>query len=118
MKKIKTVQEIYATVDTLVAELKSLKFVSLADALSIRVHDVTWTTGSELLKELQTVMTESLRVDGERLPPSTRQEVKDILRGIDDILAFIQRSSTIHIAPKIGSQSQRRRVLVERKRKH
>jgi hypothetical protein len=116
MKEIKTVQEIYAAVDTLVAELNSLKFSELAHELSIRVRG-TWTTGTELPEELQAVMTQSLRVDGDRLPRSIRQEVEDILRAIKRALTFIQRSSTIHNAREMGSQSQRRGVPVERRKK-
>jgi hypothetical protein len=115
-KSIKTVREIYAAVDSLVAELNSLKFSKLANALSIRVHG-TWTTGSELLEELQTVMTQGLRIDGERLPRSIRKEVEDILRAIEHVLTFIQRSSTIQNAPKVTAQSQSRGVLVEKKKK-
>jgi hypothetical protein len=62
MEEIRTVQDIYTSVDALVAELNSLKLSGLANTLSFRVHKVAWTSGSELLEELQAVMSEALRV--------------------------------------------------------
>ena len=117
MKEIKTVQDIYTSVDKLVADLNSLKLSGLANTLSSRVHEVAWTTGSELLGELQAVMSKALRTDGDSLPPSIKQEIEDILRAIEHILSFFRGSSTMHHAPKIGSQFPRRGVLVERKKK-
>jgi hypothetical protein len=118
MKEMKTVQDIYTSVDTLVAELHSLKVSELANTLSFRVHKVAWTTGSELLEELQTVMMEALRIDGDCLPPSIKQDIEYILRAIEHILSFTRDSSTMHYAPTIGSQFPRRGVVVERKKKH
>ena len=117
MEEIRTVQDIYTSVDALVAELNSLKLSGLANTLSFRVHKVAWTSRSELLEELQAVMSEALRVDGGSLPPSIKREIEEILRGIERILADI-RASRRHYAPKVGSEFPRRGVLVERKKKH
>jgi hypothetical protein len=117
MNEIKTVQDVYTSIDTMVAELNSLDFVRLANTLSFRVHEVAWTSGSELLEELQTVMSEALRTDGDSLPSSIKQEIENILRGIERVLADI-RARRRYYAPKVGSEFPRRGVLVERKKKH
>ena len=114
---IKTVQDIYTSVDTLVAELSSLKLSGLANTLSFRVHKVAWTSGSELLEELQAVMSEALRVDEDGLPPSIKREIEEIVRGIERILADV-RARRRFIMPKVGSEFPRRGVLVERKKIH
>jgi len=96
MSEIKTVQDVYTSVDRLVAELNSLDSFTLANTLSTRVHKTAWTTSSELLGELQAVMGEALRIDRDSLPPSIKREIEEILSGIDHILRDVRRYSTRH----------------------
>jgi hypothetical protein len=117
MREIGSIQDLYASIDELIAELNSVKISSLANILSIRLHQIAWTTGAELLEELQAVLGEALRTDAARLPPSIKQEIEDILRRIARLIAFTRSSSKRH-APEVGAHLPRRSVLVERKKRH
>ncbi len=113
-REIKTVQDIYAAVDILVTELASQNLVELANKLSFRVHEVAWTSGSELLEELQEVINDALCVGN--LPPSIETDVKNILRAIEDVLAFVRRSrSSVKYPNPVLPHT--RGVLVEWKKK-
>jgi hypothetical protein len=79
----RTLDELYTAVEELIAELNSLDRAKLAGALSYRLHNVAWTTSSELLEELRSLLTEASRGDGEHLPVAVEQKVRYILSAIE-----------------------------------
>jgi hypothetical protein len=82
MKNIDSINDLYAEVDKLIAKLKSSRNARLADALQYRLHKVAWTSGSELLDELATLLEEAAR-DGDRnLESELQQDIKVILGAI------------------------------------
>ena len=80
---LRTLDNLYAAVEELIAELNSLDRVKLAGALSHRLHNVAWTTGSELREELRSLLTEALRGDEEHLPAAVEQKVRNILSAME-----------------------------------
>jgi hypothetical protein len=79
MARMDTVSDIYAAVDELIAELRTTKEPKLSRILFHRLHEVAWTTGSELLDELRKVLTEALHTDTTELSPSARKAIESIL---------------------------------------
>ena len=100
MKPIETVQDVYASVDELVADLNSIEMSQFAGMLYTLIHDTVWTTGSEVLEELQAVITENLSICGDTLSPLVKQKAEVILSAIGQIMDFSRQSSTIHYAPR------------------
>jgi hypothetical protein len=68
MSPIRTIDDLYAAVDDLIAELNSINRSQLADVLHHRLHTVSWASGSELLEELRSLLTEAFRDDDAHLP--------------------------------------------------
>lgn len=83
MTPIRTLDDLYSAVDELITELNSLNRAELARALSYRLHKVAWTTGSELMAELRSLLSETLSADGERLPLAVKEKIQSILTGIE-----------------------------------
>lgn len=59
MIQIKTASDIYPAVEELIKQLNQHPKSNLSAILNHRMHKVAWTTGSELLEELYTVLKES-----------------------------------------------------------
>jgi hypothetical protein len=74
-------QAIYHEMDALAAELANAGQQDLADVILHRVHKVAWTSRSELLTELRTVLTDALK------QPTTvaalKQKLADSLAAVD-----------------------------------
>ncbi len=83
MKQIQTVQDVYPAVDELVVDLKTSGESRLAAILHHRMHQVAWTTGSELLEELQDVLAGALKSEA-KLPQSLKKQMERILHVIRD----------------------------------
>jgi hypothetical protein len=82
MTRINTVSELYGEMDKIVSKLKSSGHARLAAILFQRLHEVAWTTGSELLDELATILREAVQGNSENLTPALLQDVTDILSAI------------------------------------
>jgi hypothetical protein len=89
MTQIKTIDDLYAEVDKLIAKLKSSGHARLAGVLFQRLHEVAWTSGSELLDELATILKETTQSSSGNLGPDLRQDVEDILR----VLPYLSKAS-------------------------
>lgn len=87
MTRINTTGELYAEVDRLIANLRSVGRPRLADVLNVRVHEVAWTSGSELMEELEKVLVEALQPTSESLEPRMRQDIENILEAISRFTA-------------------------------
>ncbi len=87
MKSINTVDELYRAIDELIIELSAAGYSALADILNHRLHKVAWTTGSELLEELQKILSDTLRAQETTLPTDIVCRVSELLRIITDFLA-------------------------------
>jgi len=58
----------------------------LAAILHHRMHQVAWTTRTELLEELQNVFMKALQSETESLPEPIRIQIQRMLQVIDDYL--------------------------------
>jgi hypothetical protein len=80
---LRALDDLYAAVEELIVELNSVDRAKLASALSYRLHNVAWTTSSELLEELRSLLTEASRDDREHLPVALDQKVRHILSSME-----------------------------------
>ena len=83
---INTDQDIYPAVDELIAELRLAGQTRQADILHHRLHKVAWTSRSELFKELNDVLTKTLKLDGVFMPDLTRKQIERICTVINECL--------------------------------
>jgi hypothetical protein len=79
MKQVLSVEDIYPAVDELVVELKAAGASRLAASLHHRVHQVAWTSRSELFEELQKVLGQGLESDESTLPEMLRNQIDRVL---------------------------------------
>jgi preprotein translocase subunit SecE len=77
-----TSDNLYAEVDSLIAELRKGGATRLADTLHHRLHTVTWTTRDELLEELQSVLGTALESHTTTLSSILRGQVNTLLTSI------------------------------------
>jgi hypothetical protein len=82
MKQIQTIVDIYSTVDELIAELKRINQVKLAETLYHRMHIVAWTSSSELHEELQNIFTKLLQNNDIILPESLINQIQQMIQVI------------------------------------
>ena len=79
MKKIQSIIDVYPAIDELIIELKTVSQFKLADTLYHRLHQVAWTSGSELFEELQNVLEGALQSYEVDLSESIRSQIQQIL---------------------------------------
>jgi hypothetical protein len=82
MTQINTISDLYGEVNKLISKLKSSGHARLAAVLFQRLHEVAWTSGSELLDQLATILREAAQDNSENLAPALQQDVTDILTAI------------------------------------
>jgi hypothetical protein len=80
---IRTLDDLYSAVDELITELNSLNRTQLAGALRHRLHIVAWTTGSELIEELRSLLSEALSAHEEPLSLAAEQKIQRILTAME-----------------------------------
>lgn len=83
MADFKTIQDVYDELDTLVPQLKQDGQEKLANRIHHRMHKVAWTSGIELVRELQAVLTTPLQSDSEGYKPETKEQLHLILKVFD-----------------------------------
>lgn len=86
MKQIQTIEDIYPAIEELIAELKLANHSKLAGILHHRMHQVAWTSRSELFEELQSVLMEALQSEGSHLPEPLRNQMQQTARAIDSYM--------------------------------
>ena len=60
MKNVSTIQDVYPAVEELVLLLKEEGHIELSCTLEHRMHEVSWTTASELYEELRNVLCDAI----------------------------------------------------------
>jgi len=60
MKNITTIQDVYPAVEELIPLLKEQGYTELSCILEHRMHEVTWTSASELYEELRDVLCDAM----------------------------------------------------------
>ena len=85
MKQIQTTEEVYPAIEELIAELKLGSHSKLAAILHHRMHQVAWTTRSELFEELQSVLTKALECETSLATP-LRDQVHQVLTVVEKCL--------------------------------
>jgi len=86
MKQIQTIEDVYSALDEMAGELQAAGQSRLAAILHHRLHQVAWTTRSELLEELHKLLTNALDSNQEELPLLLRQQIERILLVIGNFL--------------------------------
>ena len=86
MRRVQTVEDVYPAIDELIVEAGAAGHARLATILHDRMYQAVWTAGSELIEELQDVLTQALESDGPKLPDSLKQQMKQVLLVIDSFL--------------------------------
>jgi hypothetical protein len=79
-------QEIYRKVDELISSLRSAGQSRLGDMLHHRLHVAAWTTSSELLEELQIVLSGALKEEGATSTLELRNQIAQIQIQIKTVL--------------------------------
>lgn len=86
MIRIQTAEDVYPTLDELVAELDKTGQSRLAIILHHRMHQVAWTARYELFEELRDVLTDAVRSEGTKMPGELKQQMERVLVIIHDVL--------------------------------
>lgn len=86
MMKIHSVEDVYPALDEIIAHLRTAGQAGLASLLHQRLHEIAWTTRSELIEELHSVLTQALKADRAHLPDSVAQQMEQVLRAIENEL--------------------------------
>jgi len=82
MIKIQTITDVYPAIEELIIELRTVPQLKLADTLHHRMHMVTWTSGSELLEELQNIFTDTLQSSDVKFPAPIENQIQQIMHVI------------------------------------
>lgn len=82
MRQIKAPEDIYPAIDEMIAELKAIGQLQMAATLHHPMYKVAWTSRSELLDDLQSVLIEALKLDGGRLPKQLQQQIFHIISAL------------------------------------
>jgi len=83
MIRMLSVTEVYAEIDKLVLALEAEGEKHFSLMLKHRLHSVAWTSGSELLEEIQAIFKEMLASSTSHLPEERKQNVARLLKSID-----------------------------------
>ena len=79
MIEVRTYKDIYPAIEELIDDLRCAGFDESATILSHRMHEVAWTTGSELWAELVRVLSDLEATENSRLSPPLAAQVRAIL---------------------------------------
>ena len=79
MMLIETTKDIYSAVEELIQRLSSHPKSKLPVILDHRMHKVAWTTGDELLEELQKVLASELANQSVQFDPKVRMQNERLL---------------------------------------
>jgi hypothetical protein len=86
MKQVQTVEDVYPAIEELIVALETGNQSKLAAILHHRMHQVAWTTRTELFEELQNVFTKALQSETVSLSESVKTQLQRILQLIDGYL--------------------------------
>ena len=122
MGPFRTPDEFYAAMDALIAELEGIGRTRLSRRLDVMMHEVAWTTGSEMMDELGKELS---RATGEpehaQLPVEIRNRIDQILKAADGPLGSDKerrkRLDEYYVSKEAEEKRNEARVKAERKRK-
>lgn len=80
-----TPEDVYRSVNDLISALRAAGHEKLAGVLDHRLHKVAWTSGSELLEELRSVLCEALDPRSPSKSTLLTGDIEDVLRLIDTL---------------------------------
>lgn len=86
MKTIRTAEDVYPALDEVAKDLRTLGLSKLAAIIHHRLHEVSWTTRSELFEELQIILNEAFASKQYSLPDNVRDRMKQIIIVIETFL--------------------------------
>jgi hypothetical protein len=85
-----SVDDVYAALKEVIPQLESVGKSKLAAVLTHRLYRVPWTTGHELLEELQRVLSDALASDARDVPKTLYDQLRRILVTIEDYLSTLE----------------------------
>ena len=83
-QRLATSDEFPAVIDAFRDKLRSHGFSGEADRLHKLVHEMAWTTSSELYGELRLAL-DKIRKDSRSLPPDIATEIRRLIKSINRI---------------------------------
>jgi hypothetical protein len=86
LKQVQTVQDVYSALDEVISELNAVGHSRLATILYHRMHQVAWTSRSELFEELRDVLADALKSDAGEFAVELKQQMERVLVVIRDYL--------------------------------
>ena len=86
MIEVRTIENIYPALEELIALLNESGHQNVSDILDHRMHKIAWTSRSESLEELQSILKRSLESDPMTLPRPLRDQLARVLFVINDYL--------------------------------
>lgn len=89
MKEILTIDDVYSAIDELITELNMAGHSKLATILYHRMHQVAWTTRSELFEELQNILVDALQSKDIALTDTMRNHIQQIEYIVENYLKSI-----------------------------
>ena len=86
MIDVQTVDDVYPALEELIVELKRDGEPRLAALIQHRLHQVAWTTRSELFEELQRVLGGALESDETAASSTSRDQIQRVLLVVEESL--------------------------------
>ena len=86
MRPVRTIEDVYPALEELSFELKAIGHARLQAILDHRMHQVAWTTRSELFEEFHNILTRALGPHEATLPEAVRQRMERMLEVIRNFL--------------------------------
>jgi hypothetical protein len=77
--------EFYEFVDHVSFDLNELGFSEASHRLTVVLHEVAWTTSTELFGEIKVTLEKLKALEGERLPQCLSEDVDLCLKTINDV---------------------------------
>jgi vacuolar-type H+-ATPase subunit E/Vma4 len=82
MTNINKIEDIYSAIDELTKILAAENEQRISNILQHRMYQVSWTSGSELLEELERILKEYLQEKRSNLDKLIVDRIQDVLSGI------------------------------------
>lgn len=85
MKQVQTIEDVFPVLDEVIWKLKSESHLQLADTLEHRIRRVAWTTRSELVEELHSVISKAISTQP-NLSQQLQRQMQAVVQVMDNYL--------------------------------
>jgi hypothetical protein len=84
--KFKDIQEFYSFIKAITGKLSDNGFSNISEIINHRMYKVSWTTGSELLEELENVFSEFKKESWSLVSDELKSDINDCLEYLKLVL--------------------------------